>query len=59
MWRRLYELWIAHEADLRHHLGDVQAQNMLHEATRTLPRLDNRHAFVMTLRRLPVADGAG
>ncbi|MFE2965813.1 class I SAM-dependent methyltransferase [Streptomyces sp. NPDC059340] len=59
MWRRLYELWIAHEADLRRHLGDVQAQNMLHEATRTLPRLDNRHAFMMTLRRLPMPDGAG
>ncbi|MCP3822101.1 methyltransferase domain-containing protein [Streptomyces sp. A3M-1-3] len=51
MWRRLYGLWIAHEADLRRDLGDVQAENMLREANRVLPHLDGRRALVMTLRR--------
>lgn len=60
MWRRLYELWIEHEADLRRGLGDVQAENMLREANRVLPRLNGRRALVMTLRRpgsMPAAAG--
>lgn len=51
MWRRLYRLWIAHEPDLRRVLGDAQAENMLCEATRMIPRLDARRAVVLTLRR--------
>lgn len=51
MWRRLYVLWIAHEAALRRDLGDDQADNMLREANRMLPRLAGRRALVMTLRR--------
>jgi SAM-dependent methyltransferase len=51
MWCRLYQLWIAHGADLRRVLGDVQAENMLREANRMLPRLDGRRALVLTLRR--------
>lgn len=60
MWHRLYGLWIAHEADLRRDLGDVQAENMLREANRMLPRLDGRRALVLTLRRpgpFPAAAG--
>ncbi|WP_267245672.1 class I SAM-dependent methyltransferase [Streptomyces sp. PR69] len=51
MWRRLYALWIRHEADLRRQLGEDQAQNMLREAHRMLPRLDGRRALAVTLRR--------
>ncbi|MPY53857.1 class I SAM-dependent methyltransferase [Streptomyces sp. K1PN6] len=57
MWRRLYRLWIAREADLRRQLGDVQAENMLGEAQRVMPRLDGRRALVATLRRPPVTAG--
>jgi ubiquinone/menaquinone biosynthesis C-methylase UbiE len=61
MWQRLYELWIAHAEQLRRDLGDDQAQRMLHEARRMLPRLPGRRAVLLTLRRplgspaLPVA----
>ncbi|WP_267246447.1 hypothetical protein [Streptomyces sp. PR69] len=51
MWRRLYALWIRHEADLRRQLGEDQAQNMLREARRMLPRLDGRRVLAVTLRR--------
>ncbi|MFI6689046.1 class I SAM-dependent methyltransferase [Streptomyces sp. NPDC050485] len=53
MWARLYRLWIAHEADLRRELGNDQAQNMLNEANRMLPRLAGRRSLVLTLRRQP------
>jgi ubiquinone/menaquinone biosynthesis C-methylase UbiE len=51
LWRRLYGLWNTHESDLRRELGDHQAQTMLDEAARMLPRLDERRAVVLTLRR--------
>ncbi|GGU43010.1 class I SAM-dependent methyltransferase [Streptomyces violascens] len=53
MWACLYRLWITHEADLRNELGDDQANIMLSEATRMLPRLAGRRALVMTLLRPP------
>ncbi|MGW1496806.1 class I SAM-dependent methyltransferase [Streptomyces sp. NPDC002402] len=51
LWRRLYGLWVAHEADLRRELGDAQAETMLGEGARMLPRLDGRRAVIVTLRR--------
>ncbi|MFE9647493.1 class I SAM-dependent methyltransferase [Streptomyces sp. NPDC006365] len=51
LWRRVYQLWIAHEDDLRRELGHDQAANMLAEAHRMLPRLENRRAVIVTLRR--------
>ncbi|MFC8429257.1 class I SAM-dependent methyltransferase [Streptomyces sp. NPDC057253] len=51
MWARLYQLWIDHADDLRHELGDDQAQNMLHEAHTRLPTLPGRRAVLLTLRR--------
>ncbi|MET7621275.1 methyltransferase domain-containing protein [Streptomyces sp. NPDC005408] len=51
MWRRLYRLWIAHETDLRRELGELQTLSMLSEAARMLPRLAERRAIVLTLRR--------
>lgn len=51
IWRRLYELWITHEGDLRRELGDAQAASMLAEAARILPTLDSRRAVLLTLRR--------
>jgi ubiquinone/menaquinone biosynthesis C-methylase UbiE len=51
MWGRLYRLWIAHAAELRRELGEVQAENMLREAHRILPTLPGRRAVVLTLRR--------
>ncbi|MFD8963533.1 class I SAM-dependent methyltransferase [Streptomyces sp. NPDC059568] len=51
MWRRLYRLWTEHEADLRRHLGDEQAENMLTEARTRSPALGNRHSVTVTLRR--------
>lgn len=51
MWTRLYRLWITHEQELRDELGNDQTQNMLNEANRMLPRLADRRALVLTLRR--------
>ncbi|HET6857488.1 MAG TPA: class I SAM-dependent methyltransferase [Streptomyces sp.] len=51
MWQRLYRLWIAHADELRHQLGEVQTQNMLHEAHQILPALPGRRAVLLTLRR--------
>ncbi|MET7814193.1 class I SAM-dependent methyltransferase [Streptomyces sp. NPDC005395] len=53
MWHRLYELWLHHEPGLRQELGDAQADNMLREAHRMLPVLNERRALVMTLQRPP------
>ncbi|QIB49543.1 class I SAM-dependent methyltransferase [Streptomyces aureoverticillatus] len=58
VWARLYRLWIAREADLRRELGDVQAERMLAEASRVLPRLAGRRAVVLTLRRPAVTTAA-
>lgn len=51
MWRRLYELWNRHEDELRKQLGDEQADSMLYEARVHAPKLENRQALVVTLRR--------
>ncbi|MGW2748119.1 class I SAM-dependent methyltransferase [Streptomyces sp. NPDC001450] len=51
MWQRLYELWIAHETQLRKQLGDDQADSMLTEARTRAPMLEDRSALVVTLRR--------
>ncbi|MEW2164377.1 methyltransferase domain-containing protein [Streptomyces sp. NPDC007084] len=51
MWGRLYRLWQARAVDLRRELGDVQADGMLREAERMLPRLAGREALVVTLRK--------
>ncbi|WP_405557779.1 class I SAM-dependent methyltransferase [Streptomyces canus] len=51
IWRRLYELWNQHEAELRRELGDEQAESMLFEARAHAPKLENRQALVVTLRR--------
>ncbi|MGW0209977.1 class I SAM-dependent methyltransferase [Streptomyces sp. NPDC003233] len=51
MWQRLYALWVQHEAELRAQLGDAQAQNMLAEARMRGPKLQERLALVVTLRR--------
>ncbi|MGW5477731.1 class I SAM-dependent methyltransferase [Streptomyces sp. NPDC004008] len=53
MWGRLYRLWIDHAAELRAVLGDAQADNMLAEAHRMLPKLPGRRAVLLTLRRPP------
>ncbi|WP_369384133.1 class I SAM-dependent methyltransferase [Streptomyces sp. cg36] len=50
-WGRLYQLWISHETALHRVLGDEQASRMLAEAHRMLPRLSDRRALVLTLRR--------
>ncbi|MEW2573281.1 hypothetical protein [Streptomyces sp. NPDC047070] len=50
MWQRLYRLWIAHAAELRRELGEVQAQSMLDEAHQMLPALPGRRAVLLTLR---------
>ncbi|MFE2848112.1 class I SAM-dependent methyltransferase [Streptomyces scopuliridis] len=51
MWRRLYQLWTGHEADLRRHLGDHQAESMLTEARTHARALGNRRSLTVTLRR--------
>nr|WP_237518583.1 class I SAM-dependent methyltransferase [Streptomyces sp. SID5910] len=51
MWSRLYRLWNQHEDELRGQLGDEQADSMLYEARIHEPRLGNRQALVVTLRR--------
>ncbi|MGV9913372.1 class I SAM-dependent methyltransferase [Streptomyces tendae] len=51
MWNRLYDLWIAHEKELREQLGDAQAESMLTEARISAPMLKDRIALVVTLRR--------
>lgn len=53
MWRRLYELWNQHKDELRKQLGDEQTDSMLHEARIHAPKLENRQALVVTLRRPP------
>ncbi|WP_435058540.1 class I SAM-dependent methyltransferase [Streptomyces sp. bgisy060] len=58
MWERLYRLWIAHADELRHELGGDQAERMLHEAHQVLPKLAERRAVLLTLRR-PVTTPAG
>ncbi|MFC0842642.1 class I SAM-dependent methyltransferase [Streptomyces noboritoensis] len=55
-WSRLYRLWISHETELRRALGDEQANRMLAEAHHMLPRLPDRRALALTLRR-PTHDG--
>ncbi|MFB9924162.1 class I SAM-dependent methyltransferase [Amycolatopsis halotolerans] len=50
MWKKLYDLWISHERELRRELGDRQAANMLREAHRKAPMLAQRHAVLVTLR---------
>ncbi|MFF7603429.1 hypothetical protein [Streptomyces mirabilis] len=51
MWQRLYALWIEHEAELRAQLGDAQAESMLTEARTRGPKLPERLALAVTLRR--------
>ncbi|MFE4830031.1 class I SAM-dependent methyltransferase [Streptomyces sp. NPDC056672] len=51
MWSRLYRLWLEREADLRHHLGDEQAESMLVEARTRSQTLGNRRSVTVTLRR--------
>ncbi|MFC9650744.1 class I SAM-dependent methyltransferase [Streptomyces sp. NPDC056937] len=51
MWHRLYRLWTGHEADLRRHLGDRQAESMLTEARTYARALGNRRSLAVTLRR--------
>ncbi|MFF4694946.1 class I SAM-dependent methyltransferase [Streptomyces chattanoogensis] len=51
MWRRLYQLWVKREADLRQHLGDQQADSMLMEARTRSRSLENRRSVTVTLRR--------
>lgn len=51
MWQRLYSLWREHEPQLRAQLGDGQAENMLAEACTRGPKLQERLALVVTLRR--------
>ncbi|MET8413183.1 class I SAM-dependent methyltransferase [Streptomyces sp. NPDC005195] len=58
VWRRLYTLWLTRETDLRHELGHEQANNMIAEAQRMLPRLNTRQALVITLTR-PLTTAAG
>ncbi|MER6378830.1 hypothetical protein [Streptomyces sp. NPDC001250] len=48
---RLCRLWIAHVEELRHELGEGEAQNMLREAHQVLPTLPGRHAVLLTLQR--------
>ncbi|WP_369368082.1 class I SAM-dependent methyltransferase [Streptomyces sp. CG4] len=48
---RLCRLWIAHVEELRHELGEGEAQNMLREAHQVLPTLPGRRAVLLTLRR--------
>lgn len=55
---RLCRLWIAHVEELRHELGEGEAQNMLREAHQVLPTLPGRHAVLLTLRR-PSASPTG
>ncbi|WP_240045358.1 class I SAM-dependent methyltransferase [Streptomyces sp. L-9-10] len=56
MWHRLYQLWTGHEADLRRHLGDQQAESMLTEARTHAPALGNRRSVTVTLRRPSIED---
>jgi ubiquinone/menaquinone biosynthesis C-methylase UbiE len=58
MWARLYRLWIDHSDDLRAELGDAQADSMLTEAHRMLPKLPGRRAVLLTLRRPATHTGA-
>ncbi|MEV6424616.1 class I SAM-dependent methyltransferase [Streptomyces sp. NPDC051662] len=58
MWRRLYQLWTGHEADLRRPLGDHQAESMLTEARTHAPALGNRRSVTVTLWRPHVEDAA-
>ncbi|MGI5380728.1 class I SAM-dependent methyltransferase [Streptomyces sp. CA-251387] len=51
MWRRLYQLWIHHEPQLRNELGNDEADRMMAEAQRQLPRLASRTAVIVTLSR--------
>jgi ubiquinone/menaquinone biosynthesis C-methylase UbiE len=51
IWRSLYHLWLAREADLRRELGDAQTDTLVHEASHVLPLLDAHRAIVATLRR--------
>jgi SAM-dependent methyltransferase len=51
MWSSLYALWIQHEDELRQELGDEQADSMLYEARAHAPKLGDRQALVVTLRR--------
>ncbi|GGZ14951.1 hypothetical protein GCM10010387_04020 [Streptomyces inusitatus] len=53
MWERLYRLWLRHEDELRHQLGETQTDSMIEEARRTYPRLAERRAIGATLRRPP------
>ncbi|MBJ3812324.1 class I SAM-dependent methyltransferase [Streptomyces flavofungini] len=55
MWGRLYGLWLSRENELRRELGNREAERMLAEARRQLPRLPDRTARVITLQR--PADG--
>ncbi|MFJ8231858.1 class I SAM-dependent methyltransferase [Streptomyces sp. NPDC094448] len=57
MWRRLYRLWADHEEELRRDVGDAQTDSMIREARRSLPTLDDRRAFLITLRRGPDPSG--
>ncbi|MFJ8798485.1 class I SAM-dependent methyltransferase [Streptomyces sp. NPDC102487] len=57
MWGRLYRLWKTREVELRAELGDDQADAMLREATRMLPRLATREALAVTLRKPGPAGG--
>lgn len=52
MYERLYALWVEHEAELRKHLGEEQAQSMLAEARRRAPDMHERHFSVVTFRRM-------
>ncbi|WP_157877246.1 class I SAM-dependent methyltransferase [Streptomyces odonnellii] len=51
MWSRLYRLWTEHEADLRLHLGDDQAESMLTEARTRSRTVGDRRSVTVTLKR--------
>jgi ubiquinone/menaquinone biosynthesis C-methylase UbiE len=50
-WDRLYEQWLAHEAQLREELGDRVATNLINEARTGLPAdMRTRRAVLVVLR---------
>ncbi|MET7746572.1 class I SAM-dependent methyltransferase [Streptomyces sp. NPDC005385] len=57
MWGRLYQLWQTRATELRAELGDGQADAMLREAKRMLPRVATREALAVTLRKPGPAGG--
>jgi hypothetical protein len=52
-WTRLYEQWVAHEAELRAELGDRAAGNLIREATLSLHREESLPAAMLFVLRAP------